>query len=235
MTIASNAHPAGRPSVAACLFVDVDGTLVPGTSTGAFLAERLGHADSFARAEAAYSTGLIDNDEVCTIDAAGWRGRDVATVDAWLSDLQLIDGIAETVAWCRARAVQPVLATLAWTAVGSHLARRFGFATWCGPRLETDRGRYTGRVEQTFDEFAKRDFAVATAARLGVSLSSCAAVGDSRSDLPLFSQVGLSIAFNGTAEAKRTATIAVDGSDLTMTLRVLDAWITSRNATEEGR
>ena len=43
----------------AVLFVDVDGTLVPETSSAIFLAARLGHAEQVAEAEAAWDTGLV--------------------------------------------------------------------------------------------------------------------------------------------------------------------------------
>ncbi|MFC5098584.1 hypothetical protein [Amycolatopsis plumensis] len=42
----------------------------------------------------------------------------------------------------------------------------------------------------------------------------CSAVGDSRSDLPLFAAVGTSIAFNATPAARVVATHVVDGPDL---------------------
>ena len=37
------------------VFFDIDGTLVPGTSSGAFLAERLGHGLALGAAEGAYA------------------------------------------------------------------------------------------------------------------------------------------------------------------------------------
>jgi phosphoserine phosphatase len=48
------------------------------------------------------------------------------------------------------------------------------------------------------------------------------AIGDSRSDLPLFATVGLSVAFNATATAKLAATEALDGDDLRLTLPLLE-------------
>src|SRR5262249_26049242 len=84
-----------------------------------------------------------------------------------------------------------VLATLAWDVVGAHLCDRFGFDRAYGPRLEVIDGCYGGQVAELFDELSKRDFAVSVAAELGVELGRCAAVGDGRSDVPLFAEVGL--------------------------------------------
>jgi phosphoserine phosphatase len=61
--------------------------------------------------------------------------------------------------------------------------------------------RYTGGVECHFDEDDKLAWAAAVAAHAGVPLSACAAVGDSRSDLPLLANVGLLTAFTASPQS----------------------------------
>lgn len=85
------------------------------------------------------------------------------------------------------------------TGIGAHLCERFGFDRACGPRLEV-------------------------AAELGLERNRCAAVGDGRSDIPLFTEVGLAVAFNATPAARSAAHTSVDGSDLRAVLPILDAW-----------
>lgn len=109
------------------IFFDIDGTLVPDTSTGSFIAKRLGSLEQMAAAERAYEEGRIDNGEVCAIDAASWCGYLRAEVESWLDELPLIAGIRETVDACRGAGIEPHLASLAWTVVGEYLCRRFGF------------------------------------------------------------------------------------------------------------
>lgn len=209
------------------VFFDVDGTLVPGTSSGVFLAGFLGHQDMMAKAEDGYASGVLDNRQVCELDAAGWSGVPEEQVSGWLDGLPLVSGITETVTWCRQNGLAPVLATLAWSPVGSYLADRFGFHAFSGPRLETAGGRFTGRVARHFDEHDKRDFALTQARELGLSPRSCGAVGDSRSDLPLFASVGLSVAFNASAGARAAATAAVDDDDLRAVLPLLSGLVTA--------
>lgn len=212
---------------AGAVFFDVDGTLVPGTSSSAFLAGFLGHRDELTEAEDAYARGVLDNRQVSELDAAGWAGVPVERVAGRLGGLPLVAGIAETVAWCRRNALVPFLATLAWSPVGSHLSERFGFHAFCGPRPETAGGRFTGRVARHLDEYGKRDFALAQARGLGLAPGSCGAVGDSRSDLPLFASVGLSVAFNAGADARAAATVAVDGEDLREVIPALSRLVTA--------
>ncbi|MFF8961019.1 HAD family hydrolase [Streptomyces sp. NPDC014894] len=212
---------------AGAVFFDVDGTLVPGTSSSVFLAGFLGHRDELAGAEDAYAAGELDNRQVSELDAKGWAGVPEERVSGWLDGLPLVAGITETVAWCRRNGLAPVLATLAWSPVGAYLTDRFGFHAYCGPRPETDGRRFTGRVARHFDEYDKRDFALARARELGLAPHSCGAVGDSRSDLPLFASVGLSVAFNASAGARAAATVAVDGGDLRAVLPALSRLVTA--------
>jgi phosphoserine phosphatase len=216
------------------VFFDVDGTLVPNTSSGQHLAELLGHAEVVREAEAGYAAGILSNEQVCVLDARGWASRSPAEVRGFLESLPLVEGIAETVDWCRRHRLAPILATLAWDAVGAYLCDRFGFDRYCGPRLEVVGDRYSGDVAEYFDEMGKRDFAVSVAAELGVDLRRCAAIGDSRSDLPLFAEVGMAVAFNATAAARAAAHASADGSDLRDVLPPLVAWLEASNSTEGG-
>ncbi|MFI0934726.1 HAD family hydrolase [Streptomyces sp. NPDC021019] len=212
---------------AGVVFFDVDGTLVPGTSSSVFLAGFLGHRDELAKAEDAYASGDLDNRQVSELDAKGWADVSEEQVSGWLDGLPLVSGIPETVGWCRRNGLVPVLATLAWSPVGSYLTDRFGFHAFSGPRLETDGDRFTGRVARHFDEYDKRGCALEQARELGLDPRSCGAVGDSRSDLPLFASVPLSVAFNASAGARAAATVTVDGDDLRGVLPVLSRLATA--------
>jgi phosphoserine phosphatase len=209
------------------MFFDVDGTLTP-TSSGQHLAEFLGHAKVIQEVQAGYGAGRLSSQEAAILEARGWASRTPTEVRGFLESLPLVDGIAETVLWCRRRGLAPVLATLAWDVVGTHLCDRFGFERSCGPSLEMVDGCYSGEVAEQFDELSKRDFALSMAAELGLDPRRCAAVGDGRSDVPLFSEVGLAIAFSATPAARAAADVAVDGTDLRAVLPLLDAWLRGR-------
>ena len=103
------------------VFFDVDGTLVPYISSGQHLAEFLGHAELIRQVEADYRIGALSSREAAVLNARGWATRTPAEVRGFLESLPLVDGIAETVLWCRRQGLVPVLATLAWDLVGAHL------------------------------------------------------------------------------------------------------------------
>lgn len=96
-----------------------------------------------------------------------------------------------------------------------------------GPQLETADGQFTGRVARHFDEYDKREFALMQAGAFGVEPGACGAIGDSRSDLPLFASVGLSVAFNASTGARKAATFAVEGDDLRGVLPYLERLVPS--------
>jgi phosphoserine phosphatase len=206
------------------VFFDVDGTLTP-TSSGQHLAEFLGYAEVIQEVQAGYGAGTLSSQEAAVLEARCWATRTPKDVRGSLESLPLVHGIAETVLWCRQHGLAPVLATLAWDIVGTHLCDRFGFDRACGPRLELIDGSYSGAVTEQFDELSKRDFAVSVAAELNVDPKRCVAVGDGRSDVPLFAAVGLAIAFNATPAARAAAHVSIDGTDLRAVLPLLDAWL----------
>lgn len=196
------------------MFFDIDGTLVPGMSSSQFLAEKLGNGEAVRAAELAYASGLLSNADVSVVDAEGWAGAPVLAIDRWLDQLPLIDGISETVRWCQEREIVPALASLAWRPTSDALARRFGFAVTGGPTIGAADGLYLGTVSSHFDEFDKRDRALAFCAEHKVDPLNCIAIGDSRSDEPLFTEMGFTIALNASAALRERASVALDTTDL---------------------
>jgi phosphoserine phosphatase len=194
------------PSMSAqgIVFFDIDGTLVPSMSSSSFLARRLGHA--------------------LALDAEGWRGTPTRTVAAWLEELPLIAGIDAVVAWCVERDVEPVLASLAWQPVAEAIARRHGLTANGGPRVRVVGADYAGTVAEHFNEYDKRNRALQFAAGRGVSIDHCCAIGDSRSDLPLFEALPASLALNAGTAARAAASAAIDTEDLRDVIPWLEAW-----------
>ena len=86
-------------------------------------------------------------------------------------------------------------------------------------------GRFTGKVARYFDKYDKRDFVVEYCRHQGIPLSTCIAVGDSHSDVPMFGSVGFSVALNATADAKAAASVSVNSDTLIDIFSVIpDFW-----------
>jgi phosphoserine phosphatase len=200
---------------------DLDGTLLRGTTVSLRLAEWTGQAEALSELEVRFAAGEISNSVVADTSAVWLAGRALADVAALLEDGPWIDGIAETVDALHAAGADVLLATITWRFAAECLAQRFGFDAVSGTEMEARDGIVTGRVTRQFDEWDKLAFVESFCRERDVPLGQVAAVGDSRSDIPLFGRVGMSIALNATPEARKTATVALDTGDLRGVLPLL--------------
>jgi phosphoserine phosphatase len=203
------------------VFFDLDGTLLRGTTVSMLTAAWLGKRGALDELERSYAAGAISNAAVADASAPWFEGHAVAEVTRALDPGPWIDGIGETVADLHAAGVHVALATVTWRAAAQSVAARFGFDECCGTEMATSDGRLLGSVSRHFDAEDKAAFAEEVCVRRGVSPSQAAAVGDSRSDLPIFERVGFSIALNADGPARAAATTTLDSDDLRDVLPLL--------------
>lgn len=109
-----------------------------------------------------------------------------------------------------------------WFLAGA--ARRHGFTANGGPRVHVVGTVYAGTVAEHCNEYDKRDRALQLAARREVPIDRCCAIGDSRSDIPLFDALPTSLALNAGSMARAAASAAVDTQDLRDVVPWLETW-----------
>ena len=202
---------------------DMDGTLVRNTTALAHLADWIGHADAIDDVESKLSRGLIDDRAVAETYAQLYRGVAVADAGEAMLDIACINDIGAGVQMLRARNVDSIIATVSWSFAARALADAWGFSTGCGADLETDpTGRvFTGDVSRHFAPTDKVAFVAEYCTHAGFTMEQVVAVGDSRSDLPLFEAVGFSVALNATNDARTAANTAVDDGSFLTALRAV--------------
>ena len=206
---------------------DLDGTLVTSSSISLYLAKRLEHYDLVQELEARYRAGEISNSHVAEKSAVHLSGRRVSDVEDLLADLPVIAGIAETLGALRTRQCRLLLCTVTWSFASRYFARRFGFDQYCGTQMEELDGYLTGRIARHFNEHDKLRFVRDESRRAHLRMSSCIAIGDSRSDVPLFRAAGLAIAINATPDAIEAAHIAVQTDDARSLVPTIQAYLDS--------
>lgn len=193
---------------------DLDGTLLRGTSVSLMLAEWLGRTREIAELERAFHAHEISNSVVADV-SAGWLARQ-HTADVWrvLAEGPWIAGMAEAFQTLTASGASILLGTITWSFAAEMLREPYGFAAVSGTEMQAADGVLSGTVSRYFDEHDKARFVEEWCAQRGYSMSQVAAVGDSRSDIPLFRRAGLSIALNATPDAQEAATHVLDTEDL---------------------
>jgi phosphoserine phosphatase len=193
---------------------DIDGTLLPDTSVCQFMAEGMGHLELIVEMEAAWHSYEIDNRTFATRDAVNYRGVPVAEVEVRLADLPLISGFDEVCRRLIAAGMLVKLASCGWSFAGRYLQRQFSLHGHCGTEMVEADGILLGHVARFCNEQDKATHAVGFARRQGIDMADCVAVGDSRSDLPLFKVAGRAIALNARADAKAATDEHLDTDDL---------------------
>lgn len=201
---------------------DLDGTLVVGTSVCLHLADKLGHLNLLRRLEDRYASGEISNAVVAGELGPYYAGLSLNEIEGHLSDVPMIDGVPSVLGTLKEKGIESLICTVSWRFVAQMLAKRYGFVDASGCELPVDeQGLLGGNVSKHFDEYDKLDFVKSYCTDRRIPLSQVFAVGDSRSDIPLFGAVGFSVALNATAAAKAAASLAIETEDLNSVLEVV--------------
>lgn len=211
----------GGTSFPPVVVFDLDGTLLRGTSVAKVLAAALGGAGTLDELERAFVAGETSSHGIADASAAGYDRRTVRELTGILDGGPWIAGISETVATLQDAGSAVLLATITWRFAAEDLQRRHGFDAVSGTEIEIVDGVVGPRVTRYFDEHDKLAFVTDWCAGRGIPLEQVVAVGDSRSDLPLFARVGRSVALNATPEARAAATVVLDAEDLRDVLPLL--------------
>jgi phosphoserine phosphatase len=215
-------------SPAGIVAFDLDGTLVPNTTVSLHLAPWVGH-HGMEDLERLYAQGQITNAEIAERDATFYKNR--LRQDVWrqLEQLELIDGLTDTITGLKNRSLVPVIATVTSSLAADFVRDRYGFAAASGCELgETDDGVLLGTVARHFDAEDKVRFVANIAQGLGLGFKDVVAIGDSTSDIPLFHAAGFSIGLNASSNARDAADIQLETQDLRDVIPPIEQYFSDR-------
>jgi len=202
---------------------DLDGTLVTGTTALNHLGAWIGHEAIVDGLEDKFARGEVSDREVAEGYAPFYEGVALADAVEVMSRIPSIDDIGLGVAMLRQRTVEAFLATVSWSFAAQALADLWGFTQVCGADLELDgaSGLFTGRVARHFEPEDKVAYVAEHCRRAGIGMDQVVAIGDGRSDLPLFRAVGFSVALNALSEARAAASVSVEEASFLAALQAV--------------
>jgi phosphoserine phosphatase len=200
---------------------DLDGTLLPRTSVLRLLAEHVGQTEAIAELDRGFAAGEISSRVIADRSAAWFAGRTTSEIRTVLAAGSWIHGIDETLQTLSEAGTHVLMATITWRFAAELLRERYGFAAVSGNELQSIDGVLGGHVSRYFDEYDKLQFVEGWCTERGFTLAQVAAVGDSRSDVPLFGRADRSVALNATPDARRAASCVIDTEDLRDVLPLL--------------
>lgn len=201
--------------------IDLDGTLLPSTTVNRLLADRLGVFRSLDQIEAGYASGALSNSTVASALARELAGQPVEELVAAMNDAPLLRDAAIVIRALRDHGLHVILASVTWNIAVDRIGRECGVDGHCGVELETRKSKITGRVVANFDERDKLRYVRRYCGSVGVRISNCVAIGDGRSDLPLFAAAGYSVALNASFDLQRAASASLRADSLAEAVRAV--------------
>ena len=206
----------------AVVAVDLDGTLIHGTTACLHLGEWIGHRAVIEELERRFTEGEIDSADVADRDAPYYKGRSIAEVAEAMTRAPCIDDIREGVEQLASRGVDALLCTVTWSFAAQCVADQFGFSAVSGTVMHVDGdGILAGRVAQYFEPEDKVAFLRDYCESRDLSMNQVVAIGDGRSDLPMFDAAGFSVGLNASPAARAAASVSVDSHSFLDALRAV--------------
>ena len=175
---------------------DLDGTLVRNTTTTLYFAELLGVKDQVLELERAFSAEKLDSTGFMQKISEIMSGLTVDFIQEHLDGLPFIKDIAQTVANLKRQGVRTMIVTTANQLFAEAIQRKFGFDHAYGTQFKVNSDGTLGRGIAVCSGAHKIQHVRAIADEVGASMQEVVAVGDSLSDVAVFSKVGRSVALN---------------------------------------
>ena len=151
----------------------------------------------------AFCNGEIDEPEFMRRDIALWTNKNpdvtIRDIAVLFRDMPLIDGIQETIACLKANGIRTVIISGGIDLAAKMLANEFGFDDYIADEvLSYEDGRLTGEGKMNVDLRDKGINVRQYIEKYGTTMERTVSVGNSFTDIPMFKNSGMSIAFNPT-------------------------------------
>lgn len=202
-------------SASGLIAFDLDGTLVKIWSAWSWIHKLLGTLEAAKPYADQYHAGEIDYERWAELDVELWRGTPINQIETAIKEeLMFIPNAQKLVTRLKALGFKTAIISSGLALFANRAKEALGIDTCRANKLVTDEdGRITGVVVHVaFDN--KHKVLREIADKLGIPLVRCAAIGDSRNDIPMFKAAGFSIAFNPTNEdVAQAATTIVEGEN----------------------
>ncbi|MFA7031849.1 MAG: HAD-IB family phosphatase [Candidatus Methanomethylophilaceae archaeon] len=195
---------------------DMDGTLTTQRSSWGWVHDvyEVDNGESYY----AFCSGEIDEPEFMRRDIALWKNADpdvtIDKISRIFRTMPLTEGIQETVAALKSEGMRCVIVSGGIDIAAKMIADEFGFDSYIADSLETcEGGRLTGEGIMNVDLRDKGINVREFQKKYGTDKDRTVSIGNSFTDIGMFGNSGLSIAFNPIDEMTVEAADAVVRSD----------------------
>jgi phosphoserine phosphatase len=194
---------------------DLDGTLKVAFSPWRYLHEALGVEEQAAVYRTRFFAGEIDYWEWARLDAALWKGVELARVEEIFRHSEYRPGVRELFTLLNQHGVPTAIVSTGLDVHVRQVAADLGVRGTLSNELVVREGRLTGEAVVRVTEDSKGAAMTALRHEFGAQSQECLAVGDGPADVDLFAQAGLAIAVCPRDErVRRAAHVVIDDGDL---------------------
>lgn len=191
---------------------DMDGTLVEEHSCWGIIHRHFGTQQEASKNLEAWERGEIDYPEFMRLDIKLWQPTPhISQVEKILSNFKLAPNALGVVSELHGKGYQVAIVTGGLDILAKKVADRLKIEHILANGLEVDeRGYLTGEGIFRVEPYGKHEALEKLADRLGIRMSECVGVGDSKYDSNLFEHVGLGVAVGGDEVLARVADVVIE-------------------------
>lgn len=193
---------------------DMDGVLVDISSSWSYVhdAFKVGKNDNLNR----YLMGEIDFSELMRRDIRLWGQVHISAIERLLGGIRVMKGAKLAVAELRRVGYETAIISAGISILADRLQKTLGIDySLANGLVVNEKGFLTGEGKEVVPLLGKAAILKRFASEHQTGLDDIAAIGDSKYDIPVFEEVGLSIAFNTSdREVKQKANVSIEGKNL---------------------
>jgi phosphoserine phosphatase len=171
----------------------------------------------------AYRAGKLEYDEFARMDVGVWAGVPVDLLREAAAEVALMHGCAELLGALREAGAHVAIISNGLLCVAERFRDEFGVEHVFANRVVTEDAKLTGGLEILVPYVSKGDVLRGLAQKLGVGKDGIASVGDSDSDIAMFRESGLGVAFRPVTRSVSSAADHVEHGDLRGLIGLLTA------------
>ncbi len=202
---------------------DLDGCLTERDDSWSYIHRNLGVWEQAKEHRKQFFSGKIDYQQWADLDVGLWKNTPIENLNKIVQKIKLRPNVEKVVRELKERDLYLIILSSGLSFFADSVKNQFQFdlAIANSPKI-SEEGKLTGEIDVEVSYDDKHLVLQKVLTSHNIKLNECIAIGDGENDIPLFKEVGFSIAFNPiNEEVANSATEVVRTGDLLEVLSII--------------